>query len=322
MLGYVAQRLAQLVPILFVIICVNFLLLHLAPGDPISYLIGDAAVSEEYVAELRARYGLDRPVYEQLGIYLVQIMHGDLGYSLVSREDVSTILLSRLPATLLLLGTQFILAIIFGTVLGVISASRRGRAVDQGVTVISLVGFAVPPFFLAQMLMLIFSLQLEWFPAQGMRSLRHHNMSDFAAALDVLHHLVLPAATLTIFNMALIARVSRASMVNTLRLEFITYARSKGVRERTVIWTHALRNAFLPVITVIGLHFRTLIAGAILTETVFAWPGLGRLTFDSITSRDYPVLMGILLVIGITVVIGNLLTDIAYAYLDPRVRYK
>lgn len=321
MLGYVIQRLVQLVPILLVIVCANFVLLHLAPGDPIVYLIGDASVSEEYVAELRARYGLDRPIYEQLVHYLLQVAQGDLGYSFVSREDVSTILLSRLPATLLLLGTQFVLAIIFGTLLGVVSASRKGSAVDQGVTVLSLIGFAVPAFFLAQMLMLIFSLQLEWFPAQGMRSLRH-NLTGFAAALDVLHHLVLPATTLTIFNMALIARVCRASMVNTLQLEFIVFARSKGVRERAVVWVHALGNAFLPVITVIGLNFRTLIAGAILTETVFAWPGLGRLTFDSITSRDYPVLMGILLVIGITVVIGNLLTDLAYAYLDPRVRYQ
>lgn len=321
MLAYVLKRLVQIVPILFVIVCVNFLLLHLAPGDPISYLIGDASVSEQFMAELRAQYGFDRPVYEQLWLYLSQVVRGDLGYSFVSREDVSSILLSRLPATFLLLGTQFVLAIIFGTVLGVISASRKGRAVDQGVTMLSLVGFSVPPFFLAQMLMLIFSLQLEWFPAQGMRSLRA-NLTGFPAVLDVLHHLVLPAATLTIFNLALIARVTRASMVNTLRLEFIVYARSKGVSERVVVWSHALRNAFLPVITVIGLNFRTLIAGAILTETVFAWPGLGRLTFDSIISRDYPVLMGILLVIGIAVVIGNLLTDIAYAYLDPRVRYQ
>lgn len=321
MLGYVIQRLIQLIPILLIIVCVNFLLLHLAPGDPIVYLIGDASVTDDYVTELRARYGLDRPIYEQLLTYLLQVAQGDLGYSFISREEVSTILLSRLPATLLLLGTQFILAIIFGTVLGVLSASRKGSAVDQGVTVLSLIGFAVPTFFLAQMLMLIFSLQLEWFPAQGMRSLRY-NLTGWAAVLDVLHHLFLPALTLTIFNMALIARVSRASMVNTLRLEFIVYARSKGVREFTVTWVHALRNAILPVITVVGLNFRTLIAGAILTETVFAWPGLGRLTFDSIISRDYPVLMGILLVIGVTVVIGNLLTDIAYAYLDPRVRYK
>lgn len=321
MLNYVFWRLVQLIPILFIIVCVNFLLVRLAPGDPVSYMIGDAPTTQQLIDDLRAQYGLNRPVWEQLVIYLWQVAQGDLGYSFISREGVSAILMSRLPASLLLLITQFVLSIIFGMLIGVVSAYRQGSVVDQGVTVLSLIGFAVPAFWLAQMLMLVFSLQLGLFPSQGMRSLRQE-LTGWAGVMDVLHHLALPALTLTIFNLALIARVTRASMVNTMRLEFITFARSKGVKESVVVWVHALRNALLPVITVIGLNIRTLIAGAVLTETVFAWPGIGRLTFDSIASRDYPVLMGILLLIGITVVIGNILTDIAYAWLDPRVRYQ
>jgi len=321
MLTYVIRRTVQLFPIIVVIVCVNFVLLHLAPGDPINYLLGDAPASQEFVDQLRAQYGLDRPIVEQLFIYLWQVVRGDLGYSFISREDVSTILMSRLPATLLLLGTQFVLSIILGVLMGVISAYRQGTIVDQSVTVLSLVGVAVPAFWLAQMLLLVFSLGLGLFPAQGMQSLRY-DLTGIDRILDIAHHLALPALTLTIFNLALIARVTRASMVNTMRLEFITFARSKGVPERTVVWSHGLRNAMLPVITVIGLNIRTLIAGAVLTETVFAWPGVGRLTYDAIISRDYPVLMGILIIIGITVVIANILTDIAYAYLDPRVRLR
>lgn len=319
--GYILRRLFQTIPLILIIVCLNFFLIRMAPGDPVTYIVGDAVVEQSYIDNIRREYGLDRPLYEQLFIYIGQIAQGDLGYSYISRQSVSSILLSRLPATLLLLGTQFVLSIVAGIALGVWSARRQGSIVDQSVTVLSLVGFAVPAFWLAQMLMLTFSLNLGWFPAQGMRSLRYE-LEGWEAALDLLHHLALPALTLTVFNMALIARVCRASMINTLRMEYITFARSKGARESVVIWLHALKNAVLPVVTVIGLNFRTLIAGAVLTETVFSWPGIGRLTYDAIIARDYPVLMGILILIGITVVIGNILTDIAYSILDPRVRYQ
>lgn len=318
---YIVKRILQLLPVIFVVICVNFFVLRLAPGDPTNYLIGDASVTPEFVEELRRQYGFDQPLYVQLWSYLVQVAHGDLGYSFVSRAPVSSIILSRMPASLLLLGTQFILSIIFGIALGVISAYRRGSATDYAVSFFSLVGFAVPAFWLGQMLILVFALWLDLFPAQGMRSLRF-DLTGFAAALDVLHHLALPTLTLTVFNLALIARVTRANMINVLHNEYITFARSKGLPESTVIMVHALKNAILPVITVIGLNLRTLIAGAVLTETVFAWPGVGRLTFEAILARDYSVLMGILIVIGITVVIANILTDIAYSWLDPRVRYQ
>jgi ABC-type dipeptide/oligopeptide/nickel transport system permease component len=321
MAGYIIKRVLQLVPVIFVIICVNFVLVHLAPGDPITYLVGDAPVSREFIDELRAQYGLDQPLYWQLLVYLGRVLRGDLGYSFVSRDAVSSIILSRLPATLMLLGAQFVLSIIIGIALGVISAYRRGSLTDHAVSLISLVGFAVPAFWLGQMLMLVFALWLDLLPAQGMRSLRF-DLTGLDAVLDVSQHLVLPTVTLTIFNLALIARVTRANMIEVLRMEYITYARSKGVPERNVVLVHALKNAILPVVTVIGLNLRTLIAGAVLTETVFAWPGIGRLTYEAIFARDYPVLMGILIVIGITVVVANILTDIAYSWLDPRVRYQ
>ncbi len=321
MAAYVIKRVLQLLPVMVVIVCVNFVIIHLAPGDPITYLAGDAPVSREFIDELRAQYGLDQPLYIQLAHYLWRVAQGDLGYSFISRDTVANIILSRLPATLLLLGSQFVLSIIFGIALGAIAAYRRGSVTDHVTGVISLVGFAVPAFWLGQMLILIFALKFDLFPAQGMRSLRF-DLTGWAATLDLLHHLALPALTLTFFNLALIARVTRANMINVLHMEYITFARSKGVPERSVVTVHALKNAILPVITVIGLNLRTLIAGAVLTETVFAWPGVGRLTYEAIFARDYPVLMGILIVIGFTVVVANILVDIAYSWLDPRVRYQ
>jgi peptide/nickel transport system permease protein len=321
MAGYIIRRVLQLLPVILVIICVNFVIVRLAPGDPITYLTGDAQVTREFIEELRAQYGLDQPLWWQLLIYLGRVLQGNLGYSFVSRDSVSAIILSRLPATLLLLGSQFVLSIIIGIALGVISAYRRGSGTDHAVSLISLIGFAVPAFWLGQMLMLVFALWLDLLPAQGMHSLRLE-LTGWEAALDVLKHLILPTVTLTIFNLALVARVTRANMINALGMEYITFARSKGVPERDVVLVHALKNAILPVITVIGLNLRTLIAGAVLTETVFAWPGIGRLTYDAIFARDYPVLMGILIIIGVTVVVANIITDIAYSWLDPRVRYQ
>jgi peptide/nickel transport system permease protein len=321
MAGYLLKRALQLVPVLLVIICVNFFIIHLAPGDPISYLTGDAPVSQEFLDQLRAQYGLDQPLWRQLATYLWRVAQGDLGYSFVSHDSVAAIIASRLPATLLLLGSQFVLSAVLGIALGVLAAARRGGGIDHAVSFISLIGFVVPAFWLGQMLMLVFSLWLDLFPAQGMRSLRV-DLAGWPAVVDVLHHLALPALTLTLFNLALIARVTRANMVEVMRLEFVTFARSKGVSEPGVLLGHGLRNAILPVITVIGLNVRTLIAGAVLTETVFAWPGIGRLAYEAISARDYPVLMGILVVIGCVVVLANLLVDIAYTLLDPRVRLR
>jgi ABC-type dipeptide/oligopeptide/nickel transport system permease component len=318
---YLAKRVAQLFPILLLILILNFILIHLAPGDPTLYLIGDAPVSDEFVAELRARMGLDQSILQQLWIYLVNVAQGDLGYSFISRAPVSEVIIARLPATLLLMGTQYVIAIGIGILLGTISARWQGGAIDTGVTLFSVVGYAMPVFWLGQILMLVFALKLGLFPAQGMLSLRY-DLSPGEYALDIAHHLVLPAVTLAFFNLALIVRLTRANMLQVLRLEYVMFARSKGLSERAVLFRHALKNAVLPVVTIIGLNIKTLVAGAVLTETVFAWPGLGRLTYDAIYARDYPVLMGMFVLIGLLVVIGNLLTDLVYAWLDPRIRYQ
>ncbi|MCX7310368.1 MAG: ABC transporter permease [Alphaproteobacteria bacterium] len=316
---YVLLRLVQLVPVVFLIIILNFFLIRLAPGDPIAYIIGDAPIADELVADLRSKLGLDGSITQQLLIYLSNVAQGDFGFSYVSRAPVTEVILSRLPATLLLMITQYVLAIAVGIVLGVLSARHQGSALDVTVTAVSVVGYALPVFWLGQMLMLMFSMKLGLFPAQGMMSLRY-SMTPVEKVFDIAHHLVLPALTLAIFNLALIARLARANMLQVLRLEYIIFARSKGISERAVVYRHALRNAVLPVVTVIGLNIKTLITGAVLTETVFAWPGLGRLTFDAINARDYPVLMAMFVFVGILVVIANLITDIIYAWLDPRIR--
>jgi peptide/nickel transport system permease protein len=318
---YLLKRLAQVVPIVLIMVVINFFLIHLAPGDPIAYIIGDAPVPEEQVAQLRQKLGLDRPLLTQLVIYLMNVAQGDFGYSYVAREPVLNVVLARLPATLLLTVTQYILAIAAGIGLGVISARRQGWALDTATTLVSVIGYAIPVFWLGQMLVLLFAFKLGLFPSQGMYSLRY-NMTAFETVVDVAWHLVLPCITLAFFNLALIARLTRANMLQTLRLEYVMFARSKGISESAVLYRHALRNAILPVVTIIGLNIKTLITGAVLTETVFAWPGIGRLTYEALTARDYPVLMAMFVFVGILVVIANLLTDLAYAYLDPRIRYE
>jgi len=318
---YLLSRFAQIVPIIVIIVVVNFFLIHLAPGDPIAYIIGDAPVPEVVVVELRHKFGLDQPLPTQLAIYLWGVARGDFGYSYVAHEPVLDIVLARLPATLLLTVSQYVLAIVVGIGLGVISARRRNWAAESATTLISVVGYAVPVFFLGQMLVLFFSYKLGLFPSQGMYSLRY-DMTPLESALDVAWHLVLPCITLAFFNLALIARLTRANMLQTLRLEYVMFARSKGISETAVLFRHALRNAILPVVTIIGADIKTLITGAVLTETVFAWPGIGRLTYEALTARDYPVLMAMFVFVGVLVVVANLITDLTYAYLDPRIRYQ
>jgi peptide/nickel transport system permease protein len=318
---YVLGRLAQGVPVLLAVIAINFVLIHAAPGDPTHYIIGDADVDPAFVERLRSELGLDQAIHVQLWRYLRRAASGDLGYSFVSSATVLSLISARLLPTLLLMGTQYVLSALVGIGLGVIAARRPDSAVDAGVTVLSLVGYAMPLFWLGQMLLLLLAVQVNWFPLQGMYSLRHR-YTGMAAVLDVAHHLVLPTLTLSLFNLALIVHLTRANLREVLGQEFIMVARAKGVRERHVLLRHGLRNALLPVVTIIGMNFRTLIAGAVLTETVFAWPGIGRLTYDAIFARDYPLLMGVFIFTCVMVIVGNLLTDIAYAALDPRIRHR
>jgi len=316
---YVVWRLLQVIPVVLVVVVFNFALVRLAPGDAIQYIIGEASVGDDVVAQIRKDLGLDRPVPEQLEIYLVNLAHGDLGFSYVSREPVTQRIGDRLPATLTLMVTQLVVAIVAGVSLGTLAASRQGSAVDIIVSVLSVLGYAMPVFFLGQMLILVFSLQLDLLPAQGMSDVRG---SSLPPGFDLARHLVLPVTTLALFNLGLIARITRASVAEVIDNDFVRTARSKGLKEWQILRRHVLPNALLPVITVIGLNLRTLVAGAVLTETVFGWPGVGRLTYDAIFARDYPVILGVLLLSGVFVSVGNLVTDLIYGVLDPRVRLR
>ena len=317
---YVLGRLVQAVPLLLGIVIVNFLLIALAPGDPVTVLLGEYPAPPDYVARLREQFGLDRPLLVRLGRYVVNVLQGNLGFSFAYRVPVARLVLDRLGNTLILMGTAMTVAAIAGVMLGVAAARRPHTRLDTSATGLSLIGYSIPEFWLGQLLVLLFAVALAWLPAQGIRSTREE-YTGLAAALDLGRHLILPAAALAFRYIALIARITRASMLEVMHQDFIVAARAKGVDERRVLWRHGLRNAAIPVVTVIGYNFAFILAGSALVETVFGWPGVGRLLFDAILQRDTPVLLGVLLLVSVTVVIVNLLTDIAYAFLDPRVRY-
>lgn len=319
-MSFLIKRFAQLIPVLLLIILFNFILIHVAPGDPIYYFIGDTPVSEEYIDNLRVKFGLDKPAYVQLFVYLKRLAHADLGTSLVYRRPVIDVILSRLPFTLLLMGTAIFFSFVLGVLLGVIGASRSGGVFDTGVSVLSVIGYAIPVFWLGQMLLLLFSLWLNLFPSQGVVSLTG-DLSPFKRFISTLHHLVLPVCTIMPYLMAQVARLAKANMLETLQQDYITVARSKGLSEIIVIFKHALKNAISPVITVVGMNMRMLITGAVLTESVFGWPGLGRLAYQSVCAQDYPVILGLLTFSGAIVVVANLIVDVIYTYLDPRIRY-
>jgi peptide/nickel transport system permease protein len=317
--GYVVRRLAQSLPLIGLLLVVNFVLIHAAPGDPITYLAGQSG-DPAYFAEMRARYGLDRPIPEQLGLYLTNVLRGELGYSFAYSQPVLQVVLGRLPATLLLMLTALTLATALGLWLGVLAARRAETALDHAIAACTLVGYSIPAFFLGQLLIIVFAAGLGLLPVQGMAMARG-GYSGLAYGLDVLRHLVLPAATLGLLQLALIVRLTRAGLLEALGQDYVRTARAKGLSRSAVFYRHALRNALLPIVTVVGGHVGTLLTGAVLTEIVFAWPGLGRLLFDATLSRDYPLLMAIFLLLSISVILANLVTDLVYVAIDPRVRY-
>lgn len=304
------------------VVVLNFLLVHAAPGDPVETIAGaSGGMTEELKAELRTQYGLDRPVVVQLGIYLGKVLSGDLGYSYFFNLPVSGLIAERLPATLLLVSCAVLTAFGVGTVLGVLSARRPNGWLSQGITVLSLVGFAAPVFWTGIMLVILFAAVLPWFPVAGMRSIdAATGAAGWADVLDVAHHLVLPTLTLALVYLAQYSRLARASMLDVLGSDYIRTARAKGLADRVVLYKHALRNAVLPVVTMLGLQFGNVMAGAVLVETVFNWPGLGRLAFESVLRRDYPTILGVLLFSSMVVVVMNLLTDLAYRLIDPRIK--
>jgi peptide/nickel transport system permease protein len=318
---YILKRLLQSIPLILFAMAINFVIIHAAPGDPITYLYGASSdVSPEQMNKLREELGLNRPLSVQFLFYLRQLAKGDLGFSVINRRPVLDLLLERIPATLVLMTAAFIFSVVVGGLWGVMSAVKARTQVDYWVTIASLFGYSMPTFWLGLILIMIFSLHLGWFPTMGMVTLGAQR-TGWSGVVDVLHHLVLPTITLGTFYLAIYARLIRASMLEILGQEFITTAWSKGLSARTVHYKHALRNALLPVITIAGLQLGFMFTGAVLTETIFAWPGMGGLTYQAILQRDYALLMGLFLMVSVCVILMNLFTDLLYSVVDPRIRY-
>ncbi|WP_108662908.1 ABC transporter permease [Acuticoccus kandeliae] len=319
LLTLIATRLVKAVIVLILIVIANFLLIHAAPGDPAAVMAGEAGAADEvFIAQLRERFGLDQPFIVQLWTYLQGVLQLDLGYSYRQQAPVLTLILDRLPATLLLTMTAFAISLTLGVALGVIAAARQGTWADSAVTSLSLLFYATPLYWVALMAVLLFSVQLGWLPGYGYETVGA-GYTGLAHVLDVAAHLVLPALTLGLFFTAVYMRMTRASMLEVAQMDFVKTARAKGLSAGRVQRRHILRNALLPVVTLAGLQAGQLVGGAVLTETVFAWPGIGRLMFEALAQRDYNLLLGILLISAAVVIVFNIITDVIYTLIDPRI---
>ncbi len=306
MYQYIIRRLLLTIPVVIGVSIIVFSIIRLIPGDPARALAGVNA-TPEYIEQVRERYGLNDPIYVQYWNFVSGLVQGDLGSSTFSNRPVTTEIRERFPRTLVLASVSLVLATILGVSAGIVSATRRNSLFDNASMFVALVGVAAPVFWLALMLQLLFAVQLRVLPATGMGGVEH---------------LILPSITLGMASAALMARITRSSVLDVLRQDYITTARAKGVAERMVIYKHALKNALIPVVTVLGLQFGILLGGAVLTETVFAWPGVGRLLVDAILRRDYPVVQGTVMLLAFLFVMINLVVDIIYAFLDPRIHYQ
>ncbi|WP_419910603.1 ABC transporter permease [Candidatus Poriferisodalis sp.] len=322
MLRSITARIAQALGLILAVMCLNFLLIHLTPGDPATVIVGESGAGDpELLDEIRAQYGLDRPVIVQLLSYVGRVATGDLGDSYFFNQSVTSLIIQRLWPTVLLVGTALAFAVAAGTMVGVATARRPESPISHGATVLALVGFSMPVFWTGIMLVILFASAWQLLPVQGWHDVSYPE-DLIGNMLDVGEHLVLPALTLGLIYLAQYSRLSRASMLEVLESDYVRTARAKGLSERRVVYKHALRNAVIPVVTVVGLQFGALLSGALLVETVFNWPGLGRLAFDSILRRDTSVLLGVLLVSSVMVIIANLLTDLLYTVIDPRIRLR
>jgi peptide/nickel transport system permease protein len=306
MISFIVRRLLLTVPVLLGVVTLVFLLIHLVPGDPVQAMLGESA-SPRDVAELRARLGLDQPLYVQYERYLHGVVTGDLGTSLRTNQPVLAAIRDRMPATIELAAAAMIVSIVIAIPLGIIAAVNAGTVVDYAATTVSLLGISIPNFWLGPLLAIIFSVELGWLPVSG--------RGTFA-------NLVLPAITLGAPLAAVLARMTRASVLEELRELYVLAARARGLSRARSVLVHAFRNSLIPIVTILGLQVGMLLTGAVITETIFAWPGVGRLLIQSISFRDYPLVQGCILLIAVTYVSVNLLTDLAYGLLDPRIRYE
>lgn len=300
----------------------NFALLKLVPGDVADVIAGEAgSATPEYMADLRSRFGLDQSFLEQLWLYVTKLIQLDLGHSFRHNMPVGDLILDRLGPTMLLMGAAILISVVLGVIFGVLSASKVNGWIDNIVSVVALVSFATPVFWSGLMAIVVFSVWLGWLPSGGIETIGASH-SGWARVADIGKHMVMPVGALSLFFLATYTRLMRASMLEVLGQDFITTARAKGLSERVVVFKHALRNALLPLVTMIGLQMGTLVGGSVLVETVFGWPGLGRLAFESVFQRDLNVLLGILFISSLVVLVTNILVDIVYVVVDPRIEGK
>jgi peptide/nickel transport system permease protein len=323
LLSFFLTRLGKALVVILGVVVLNFLLIRLAPGDPASIMAGEAASSDPaYVEQLRHQFGFDQPLLTQLWLYLKGIAQFDFGYSYRNQLPVLDLIAERLPATLLLMGLAFLFSVLLGVLLGVLAArsqyTGRKQWLDSAIMSLALLLYATPLFWLSLLMIILFSVTLGWLPAFGMESVGA-GLTGWAHAGDVAAHLVLPVVSLGCFFMAVYARLTRASMLEVMGMDFVKTARAKGVPAGQVIRRHVLRNAILPVVTFAGIQLGQMAGGAVLTETVFGWPGIGRLMFDALMQRDYQLLLGVFLVTSAMVVLFNLITDLLYRFVDPRI---
>ena len=318
-LRYIIRRLFQAVPIVLAIIVLNFFLLNMAEGDAVDVLAGEAgSATPEYMAELRAKFGLDQPLPVQLLVYLKNIISLDLGYSFRHDMPVSVLIVDRFWPTLLLMVSTIILAVLFGILLGLLAAINLNTWKDAVISVFALITYATPLFWVGLMMIVVFSINLRWFPTSGMENIAAF-YEGFDRFVDISRHLVLPTITLSLFYLALYSRLMRASMLEQYGQDYVVTARAKGLPERRITFGHVLRNALLPVVTMAGVQVGALIGGSVIVESVFAWPGLGMLAFESLFARDLNLLLGIFLISSVLVVVVNLIVDVIYCFLDPRI---
>ncbi|WP_263260366.1 ABC transporter permease subunit [Pseudomonas sp. RIT-PI-S] len=335
MLSFIARRVGLLIPTFFGITLLTFALIRLIPGDPVEVMMGERRVDPQMHAEAMERLGLNKPLYVQYGNYIAQLAHGDLGQSLRTRESVWSEFTSLFPATLELSIAALIFAGILGLLAGVIAALRRGSLFDHGVMGISLAGYSMPIFWWGLILIMFFSVKLGWTPVSGRIDLLYDITpktgfmlidtlfsEDEGAWVDALKHLILPAIVLGTIPLAVIARMTRSSMLEVLREDYIRTARAKGLSPNRVVFVHGLRNALIPVLTVFGLQVGTLLAGAVLTETIFSWPGVGKWLIEAIGARDYPVVQNGILLIACLIILVNFVVDILYGLANPRIRHQ
>lgn len=318
-LRYIGLRLVKTLLVTIVVVLLSFFLIHAVPGDAATVMAGQAGYADEtYMKNLRAEYGLDQPLPVQLWAYVDRVAHGDLGTSFVRREKVLSIIMERLPNTLLLDAFALLAAAAGGITLGAMAARRPGSAGDSAVTTLAMLFYAVPQFWLGMMMVLVFAVWLNWLPPFGIETMGA-DYTGLARIADVAHHIILPGVTLALYFLAFYARLTRTAMIEVATLDFVKTARAKGISERQVQRRHILRNALIPLVTYAGLQASILVGGSVLVENVFSWPGIGTLAYQAVQARDNPLLLGIFIVSSVLVCLFNLVTDIAYSLVDPRV---